>query len=75
VVEDPVAAACGAFVEAPQSDGMMARVVASPVDFSATGWKIEGAVPELGQNTEEVLLELGYDWEKIATLKERRVIP
>ena len=31
--------------------------------------------PEMGQHTEEVLLELGYDWEQIAALKEQNVIP
>ena len=29
----------------------------------------------MGQHTEEVLLELGYDWEQIAALKEQNVIP
>jgi len=32
-------------------------------------------VPELGQHTEEVLLELGYDWEKIPALKDAKAIP
>jgi len=32
-------------------------------------------VPELGQHTEEVLLELGYDWDRIVALKEAGVIP
>ena len=31
--------------------------------------------PELGQHTEEVLLELGYDWDQIIPMKERGVIP
>jgi crotonobetainyl-CoA:carnitine CoA-transferase CaiB-like acyl-CoA transferase len=30
--------------------------------------------PEHGQHTEEVLLEVGYDWEEIAELRESRVI-
>ncbi len=30
--------------------------------------------PELGQHTEEVLLELGYSWEQIAALRENHVI-
>jgi crotonobetainyl-CoA:carnitine CoA-transferase CaiB-like acyl-CoA transferase len=31
--------------------------------------------PELGQNSEEILLELGIDWEEIGRLKSRGVIP
>ena len=34
-----------------------------------------GPPPELGQHTEEVLLELGYDWDKIIALKESGAIP
>jgi crotonobetainyl-CoA:carnitine CoA-transferase CaiB-like acyl-CoA transferase len=30
--------------------------------------------PELGQHTEEVLLELGYSWEDIVKLREEEVI-
>ena len=50
-------------------------MVTTPADFSATPWEPRGLPPELGQHTEEVLLELGYDWEQIIALKERGVIP
>jgi crotonobetainyl-CoA:carnitine CoA-transferase CaiB-like acyl-CoA transferase len=75
VIEDPQAIACGAFVDVPLPEGGSARMVASPVDFSDTRWSPRGCVPELGQHTEEVLLELGYDWETIGQLKEEKAIP
>ncbi|GIW41513.1 MAG: alpha-methylacyl-CoA racemase [Candidatus Binatia bacterium] len=75
VVRDPQAWASGAFVEVPLGDGSRAPMVSGPVDFSETPWQPRGPVPELGQHTEEVLLELGFDWEKIAELKDRGVIP
>jgi crotonobetainyl-CoA:carnitine CoA-transferase CaiB-like acyl-CoA transferase len=75
IVEDPQAEACGAFCEVPQPDGSSIRMVSTPVDFSATQWSPGGPVPEIGQHTEEVLLELGYDWEKIGALKEKGAIP
>jgi crotonobetainyl-CoA:carnitine CoA-transferase CaiB-like acyl-CoA transferase len=50
-------------------------MVATPVDFGTTRWSVQAAAPELGQNSEEILLELGMDWERIAKLKERAVIP
>jgi crotonobetainyl-CoA:carnitine CoA-transferase CaiB-like acyl-CoA transferase len=74
VVNDPQARAAGAIVKVPVVDGD-GEMVASPADFSATPWQPSSAAPELGQHTEEILLELGYDWERITALKEAGAIP
>jgi len=75
VVKDPMVHAAGAFVDVPSPDGTSQQMVATPADFSGTPWQAEGLAPELGQHTEEVLLELGYDWDGIIGLKERGAIP
>jgi crotonobetainyl-CoA:carnitine CoA-transferase CaiB-like acyl-CoA transferase len=75
VVTDPQAHAAGVFVDVPQPEGEAAPAVATPCDFSGTPWHVTRASPECGQHTEEVLLELGYDWEEIARLKEQGAIP
>jgi crotonobetainyl-CoA:carnitine CoA-transferase CaiB-like acyl-CoA transferase len=75
VVADPQARAAGLFVDVPQPEGDPEPAVASPCDFSGTPWSVARPSPECGQHTEEVLLELGYGWEDIATLKERGAIP
>jgi crotonobetainyl-CoA:carnitine CoA-transferase CaiB-like acyl-CoA transferase len=74
VPNDPVVQEAGAFVDVPGPDGPV-KMVATPADFSETVWAPRGIQPELGQHTEEVLLELGYDWDQIIPLKERGVIP
>jgi crotonobetainyl-CoA:carnitine CoA-transferase CaiB-like acyl-CoA transferase len=49
--------------------------VAVPVRFSSTPARTSATAPELGQHTEEVLLDvLGYDWERIGELKELHAI-
>jgi crotonobetainyl-CoA:carnitine CoA-transferase CaiB-like acyl-CoA transferase len=73
MVDDPQARAAGAFVPTPVSGGE-AEMVATPADFSATPWRPQAMAPEFGQHTEEILLELGYGWEEIATLRERGAI-
>jgi crotonobetainyl-CoA:carnitine CoA-transferase CaiB-like acyl-CoA transferase len=74
VLEDPQAAAIGAFapVDHPTIPGC--RVVGSPVTFSDHQAQPHRAAPELGQHTEEVALEVGLGWEEIARLKESGAI-
>ncbi len=72
---DRQAREAGCYVEAPLADGGMAEMVATPVDFGDTGWFVREPPPELGQHTELVLMELGYDWDRIEALKDGGVIP
>jgi crotonobetainyl-CoA:carnitine CoA-transferase CaiB-like acyl-CoA transferase len=74
-IADPQVRASGAFVDVPQGDGTTAPGVATPVDFAGTPWTPRGPAPECGQHTEEILLDLGFDWDGIAGLKDRGVIP
>ncbi|MCC6387480.1 MAG: CoA transferase [Dehalococcoidia bacterium] len=50
------------------------RVVNSPIRMSKNQVGAQRTAPELGQHTEEVLLALGYDWNKIAAMKEAGTI-
>ena len=74
LVDDEQAHAAGGFVEVPVSDGTVACMVASPVDFAGRSRYTTLAVPELGQDTELVLLDLGFEWERIQALKESGAI-
>jgi crotonobetainyl-CoA:carnitine CoA-transferase CaiB-like acyl-CoA transferase len=49
-------------------------VPGSPVRFSDTPATVGADAPELGQHTEEVLLEVGYTWEQISELSESGAI-
>ena len=75
VIADPQAHAAGSFVDVPQADGTTAPGVATPLDFSETPWAPAGVTPECGQHTEDILLELGYEWDAIVRLKDRGAIP
>jgi formyl-CoA transferase len=51
------------------------RVVGIPIHFSGTPAKVAQAAPQLGQHTEEILVEIcGYTWDEIVDLKEQGVI-
>jgi len=50
------------------------RTVGIPLLLSETPGRVQGPAPELGQHTEEVLLGLGYDWDRISELREAGVI-
>jgi formyl-CoA transferase len=49
-------------------------LVGLPVQLGKTPGEIKTLAPELGQDTEAILLETGYDWEDISKLKEDGVI-
>jgi CoA:oxalate CoA-transferase len=51
------------------------RTVGIPVRLRETPGRVQSAAPEFGQHTEEILTELlGYTWEQVAQLKDRKVI-
>jgi crotonobetainyl-CoA:carnitine CoA-transferase CaiB-like acyl-CoA transferase len=75
LIEDPQAHAAGGFVEVPLADGSTATMVATPVDFDGTSHFATEAVPELGQHTELVLMERGWDWDRIEAAKAAGAIP
>jgi formyl-CoA transferase len=50
------------------------KIVAPAVSMTATPGTIRAPAPEFGQHTEEVLLEAGFDWEEIGSLREQGVI-
>lgn len=74
VAADPQVAAAGGIVEVQLHEGPT-PAVASPVDFSDTAWAPGGPSPEIGEHTEEVLVELGYDWDDITSLHDNGAIP
>ncbi len=52
------------------NEGEEVRLVAAPMHFSGHTTAPPGPAPELGQHTEEVLLEAGLDWDAIGALRE-----
>jgi crotonobetainyl-CoA:carnitine CoA-transferase CaiB-like acyl-CoA transferase len=50
-------------------NGQEVQLVASPAQFDEQAITVERA-PEHGEHTELVLMDLGYDWDQIAAMKE-----
>ena len=75
VLEDPHIAAKGLFesVEYPGLD-TPAPLMKTPVELSETPGEIRSRAPRLGENTDEIMKELGYDQEQIIDLRNKRVI-
>jgi formyl-CoA transferase len=74
VLADPGAWENGYLRSVPGPGGDEVTVPGSPVRFSATPATAAGSAPELGQHTEEILLELGYSWEEITHLAEQNAV-
>ena len=63
----------GTVVEVEQKGRGTFLTVGSPIKFSTFTPQITGA-PLLGEHSDEVLAELGYDGPEIAALRENKVI-
>ncbi len=51
-------------------DGLEFRLVAPPMHFDDQPSAPSGPAPELGQHTEEILLDAGLDWDAISSARE-----
>jgi crotonobetainyl-CoA:carnitine CoA-transferase CaiB-like acyl-CoA transferase len=56
--------------ELTSSDGTPFWVVAPPYQFDGEASTVGKIAPELGQHTEEVLLEFGVDWDEISAYRD-----
>lgn len=71
---DPQAIANNFFADVGYPGGEEIKLLNTPVKFRENPATIKGPAPQIGQHTEEILLETGYTMEDIARLNEEGVI-
>ena len=73
--DDPQIKANDYIVEVDHPAHGSTEMVGIPVGLSETPGSIRRVAPELGQHTEEVLIDvLGWDWERIGALRDNEII-
>ncbi len=70
VVADPQNAANNYIVETEHPEWGTTKLVGCPITLSDTPTRWGTEVAQLGQHTEEILLEFDFTWEEIAELRE-----
>jgi crotonobetainyl-CoA:carnitine CoA-transferase CaiB-like acyl-CoA transferase len=74
VFEDPQVKEYGFPVEVEHPKMGKLKMVGSAVDLSRTPPTIKTAPPLLGEHTEEILRDLGYDGKAVSKLREQKII-
>jgi glutaryl-CoA transferase len=74
VFAEPQVKARGDKIELPHPVSGTVPLIASPMRLSGTPVEYRRAPPTLGQHTDEILAELGYDAAAIKALRERKLV-
>ncbi|MDP2920342.1 MAG: CoA transferase [Dehalococcoidia bacterium] len=74
VLSDPQINSNDYIAKVQHPSGTVFDLLRVPYQLSETRIEPRFSAPELSQHTEEILTELGYDWNQIAQLKENKVI-
>lgn len=70
ILSDPQAWESG-YLQKVEHPGLgQVTVVAAPFAIDGAPVRVKGTSPELGQNTEEIMLELDYNWDEITRIRE-----
>ena len=75
ISQDPQAAVNGYVGVMEHRSGIEFKVLGAPFKLDQAPMTNYSSAPELGEHTELVLEELGYDWDAIAALKQTGAIP
>ena len=70
VAADPQVLANGYIQEVARADGPPVQLAASGISVDGEPLAIRGLAPRHGEHTEAVLLEAGYTWDDIVTLRD-----
>jgi CoA:oxalate CoA-transferase len=74
VFDDPQVQAQEMVVEIDHPGHGPVRMTGFPIKLSATPARLRHPAPALGEHTDAILRDLGYDVERITALKERKII-
>ncbi|MCV6963425.1 CoA transferase [Mycobacterium intermedium] len=74
VCDHPQVASNGYLPTVTGLDGNAFRLVAPPYQFDGKPTTPAGPAPELGQHTEEILLESGLEWDQISSLRDDGIL-
>ena len=72
--EDAQVQHLGIAQDVPNAENRHIRLVGQPVTLSRTPTKMAARPPEVGEHTEEVLAEFGFDATEIAALRQAKVV-
>ena len=70
LVNDPQALANNFFAEIDHPVAGTMKYVTTTVTFHQNPTSVKTPAPQVGQHTEEVLLDLGFTWDDIMTFKD-----